>query len=185
MKLLILCLVLFLAAQSARAELFEKSGTLTCGSPTEAGKLVQTKLSTREIIATALDTDTETAKRFALVYGTSPSPLEIGVVERCDGSPVAPFASTSRFSIERGAPRNGKRSYAISQVLTVVDWTGSVEEGRVTCNVSGVRDDESANDLSAKGKCEGALTLLDSMYTYCTLKAKVGKVLKRTNDCPT
>jgi hypothetical protein len=179
----ILCAILLLAAPSARAELFEMSGTLSCSSPSANGKLDQSRYSTREIIAEAIAGDTEIARRFALVYDAAAS--RITFVRRCDGVEIELFAVSANLRTSSGEPKNEKMSYALTQILDITDWSGSVEYGAVTCSLTGSADANTAALLTAKGKCSGALTYFNGGYSYCTLKAKIGKVLKRTNDCPT
>jgi hypothetical protein len=179
----ILCAILLLAAPSARAELFEMSGTLSCSSPSATGKLAHTRYSTREIIAEAIAGDTEIARRFALVYDGAAS--RITFVRRCDGLEYELFAVDASLRTSNGEPKNDKMSYAFTQLLDITDWSGSVEDGSLTCSLTGNADANSAVLLTAKGKCSGALTYFAGAYMYCTLQAKVGKVLKIANDCPT
>lgn len=176
MKLLAIlaCATLSLASP-ARAALFELKGTMTCNF-TEGGKLVKDGLSMRELVAAAIDADTELAKHFALVY--DPIVAELRVVDRCEGVEVALFAVLAANHSSSGPPKNGKFDYALIQMLSVTDWDGSTEMGTVTCNLSGAADENTGDILNAKGACGGALTIFDGDAGTCTLNAKLGGPLK-------
>jgi hypothetical protein len=109
---------------------------------------------------------------------------KITVVERCDGSEWQLFANNQSVRSTTGAASGGKASYAITQLLKVTDWDVSVEMGTLTCNFTGLLDSNSAELLTAKGTCAGALTITDGEQGYCSFDAKLGKPLRITNDCP-
>lgn len=180
----ILCLVLLLTASSARAELFEMSGSLQCAFLVSGGNVEKQKLNSRQIVAAALDADEQTAKRFALAWNSES--FDIEVVRRCDGAQQTLFADNSSSTSGGGEPGNGKAKFGLVQLLDVVDWDGSVEDGSVSCSLTGSVDQDTGDLQSAKASCTGALTIfVPPSRGYCGFRGKVTKKLKITNDCPT